>query len=73
LVMHTSYEAPHYAVFSSLPPPPPSEVQILPSAPCSQTPALTVRDQVSQQVTCRSAVSLHVHSKEMKRTKLKMT
>jgi hypothetical protein len=36
-----SYKAPHYAVFSSLPPLPPSWVQIFPPppAPCSQTPA----------------------------------
>jgi len=30
-------KAPHYAVFSSLSPFPPSKVQIFSSAPCSQT------------------------------------
>jgi hypothetical protein len=33
----TSYEAPPYAAFSSLPPISPSYVQLFPSAPCSQS------------------------------------
>jgi hypothetical protein len=47
---NTSYEAPHYAVFSNLLSLHPSLVQIF-SAPCSETPSvyyfLNVRDQVS--------------------------
>jgi len=38
-VKRASYEAPHYADFSSFPPVPPSWVKIFPSAPCSQTVA----------------------------------
>jgi hypothetical protein len=38
LVKSTIYEAPHFAAFSSLPPLPPSYVQIFPSAPYSQHP-----------------------------------
>jgi hypothetical protein len=40
LVKCTSYEVPHYAVFSSLLPLPPICVQILSSAPCSQTASM---------------------------------
>jgi len=51
-VKRTGYIAPLYAVFSSLPPPTTSQVQILSSEPCSQAssiyaPYLNVRDQVS--------------------------
>jgi hypothetical protein len=38
----TSYEAPHYAIFSILLPLPPSKVHIFSSAPCSQTPSVYV-------------------------------
>jgi hypothetical protein len=38
----TSYEVPHYAVFSTLLSPHPSSVQILSSAPCSQAPSVFV-------------------------------
>jgi len=38
MMKRTSYEAPHYAVFSSLTPHPPFQFQIFSSAPCSQHP-----------------------------------
>jgi hypothetical protein len=52
LMERTSYEAPHYAIFSSLPSLPPSKVRIFSLTTCSQTPSilcfsLSVRDQVS--------------------------
>jgi hypothetical protein len=40
LANRTSYEAPHYAVFTSLLPLPPSQLKIFSSAPCSQTPPI---------------------------------
>jgi hypothetical protein len=40
--VRTTYEAPHYAVFSSLPPHPTLQVQIFSSAPCSQKPSIHV-------------------------------
>jgi len=36
----TGYEAPHYAVFSSIPPLSLSQVQIFSSAPCPQMPSI---------------------------------
>jgi len=39
---NTSYEAPHYAVFFSLPPILPPLVQIFTSAPCSQMSSICV-------------------------------
>jgi len=51
-VKRTSCGAPHYAVFSSLLPLPPPQVQTFSSAPSSETPqsscSLSVRDKVSQ-------------------------
>jgi len=57
LVRCTSYEAPHYAVFSSLPPLPPSEVQMFSSAPCSQTPPICVPSLLWQ-------AKFHTHTKK---------
>jgi len=37
---HTSYEAPHYAVFFTLPLLPPSYIQLFYSATCSQTTSI---------------------------------
>jgi len=47
----TSYEAPHYAVFSSLPSLPPSYVKIYSSTPCSQTLSVYVLPLVRQGVS----------------------
>jgi len=56
LLKRTSYVAPHYAVFSSLPPLP-SYVQIISSAPCSQTPPIYV-------LSLMLVNKLHTHNKQ---------
>jgi len=56
MVKRASYEAPHYAVFSSLLPLPPSKVQIFSSAPCSQIPSIYVLLLVWR-------IKFHIHTK----------
>jgi hypothetical protein len=61
LVKRTSYEAPHYAVFCSFPPLPPSYLQIFFSASWSQPPnlcSLRVRDQASHPYTTRCKMTV---------------
>jgi len=53
----TSYEAPHYAVFSSFPPLPPSYVHIFTSAHCSETPSNYV-------LPLMSKTKFHAHTKQ---------
>jgi hypothetical protein len=48
LVKNTSYEAPHYAVFSNLPSLHLSPIQIFSSAPCSQTPSVYILPLMSE-------------------------
>jgi hypothetical protein len=62
---YTSYDAPHYAIFSSTLLLPPSWVQIFSSPPCSKTfnlhSSLTVRDQVSHPYKTRGKIIvLHI-------------
>jgi hypothetical protein len=47
-VKSTNHEANHYAIFSILPSPHPSSVQISSSAPCSQTPSVYVPPLMSE-------------------------
>jgi hypothetical protein len=48
LAKSTNHEAPRYAVFTSLPSPNPSSVQISSSVPCSQTPSVCVLHLISE-------------------------
>jgi hypothetical protein len=47
-VRSTSYEAPHYAIFSTLLPLHPSSDQVFSSEPCSQTPLVYVSPLMSE-------------------------
>jgi hypothetical protein len=65
LVKSTSYEAPHYAVFSNFVSLNPSSVQIYPSSPCSQTPSVFVPLLISDTDT-----KFHTHTKPKGQSKL---
>jgi hypothetical protein len=56
LARSASYEAPHYAVFSSLPSLHLSSVQIFFSAPCSRTPSVCVPPLISE-------IKFHIRTK----------
>jgi hypothetical protein len=69
-VRSTSYEAPHYAIFSTLPSLHPSSDQIFSSAPCYQTPLVYVprlmsktkfRTHTEPQAICKFNIKLSTH------------
>jgi len=59
----TSYEAPHYAVFSSLPPLPPYLDETFSSPPyCQASSSLIVRDQTSHPYKAVGSLIYPIHS-----------
>jgi hypothetical protein len=56
LVKSTNYEVPHYVIVSILLLLPPSGVQMLSSALCSQTPTVGVRFEDDRALKCSTAI-----------------